>query len=253
MSVMETVRSVLNPSGGLVYHISALRHRNVKWKKYRENIENWLMSWPVREGDLLLIGPSAGYSLSSTFLSQYRKVDAIDLDPIARKLFYRQHRKYMNDLQWHQKDAFNPINGLWNPEGLQVTLSQFPNHTILFCNILGQLPLLYPQLIRSVEWNLWQKNFQKAISGRRWASYHDLYSMPVNFNPMDQNVLDRWERDQANSGSDYLEKIVSSSVRKKSISVADHCTRDLFPAGRRRLFPWQRTSNSLHIVEARRN
>ena len=241
----------MNPSGGLVYHYSAFRHRKFTWKNYRENVESWLLSWPQRQGSLLLIGPSAGYSLSSLFLSQYEEVTAIDPDPMAQYLFKKNHS--LKNLNWQRRDAFNSPNLKWNPEGLQKTLDDFPNHNILFCNVLGQLPLIFPELTHSHVWSAWQKSFQAALKGRKWASYHDLYSFPMKFRHLDLDIIKKWERDQDTEDTQYLEKLLAHLPRTKSWSIADHCTKNLFPIGRRRLFAWQRLPNALHIVEARRN
>ena len=52
----------LSPSGGLVYHLRALRHRH-GWQPYADRLAGWLQAWSPPCRSLVLIGPSAGWTL----------------------------------------------------------------------------------------------------------------------------------------------------------------------------------------------
>lgn len=250
MGWSQSFRSIINPSGGLSYHYSAFRHRRFHWAPFTRQLSEWLESWPHAEGSLLLLGPSAGYSLPTSFLQRFEHIDAVDPDPVARKLFRRNHS--INHLTWQDRDDLGSLSREWHPEGLSQLLQDFPDHKILFCNFLGQLPALFPELTSVKVWEQWRDEFQKAISHRRWASYHDLYSLSIQGRLVDQKILRKWERDQEGNSEDYLTKVLSSTGRSGPQTIVDHCTQGLFPTGRRHLFMWQRLPRFLHIIEARR-
>ncbi len=79
----------LTPAGGLVYHLRALRHRPL-WRAYSDRLAGWLQAWnpPCRE--LVLIGPSAGWTLPAAFLAGFGQVHVLEPDPLARRLLGRR-------------------------------------------------------------------------------------------------------------------------------------------------------------------
>ena len=158
------------PSGGLVYHWRALRHGH-KWRPFREQIADWLQNWPPRSKQLLLIGPSAGYTLPTEWLAKFEQVVAYDLDPLAPALFRWQHAKVpirfeKQDMFWHQ--------GNLSLRSLQKALRDHPDAAMLFSNVLGQV-LLEGQASES-QWYSFLKDLRRQLQGREWASYHDLFS-----------------------------------------------------------------------------
>ncbi len=67
---------LLSPTGGLVYHLRALRHRRGLWAPFHRAVANWLAGWqPGRE--LVIVGPSAGYALPAGFLMRFERVTAL--------------------------------------------------------------------------------------------------------------------------------------------------------------------------------
>lgn len=251
MKIKETLRSIVNPSGGLAYHYSALRHRSFHWLNYTTQINDWLESWTQNQGSLLLLGPSAGYSLSTRFLEKFERIDAIDPDPLGRYLFARNHP--LQNFQWHDRDDLGVKTRSWNPTGLNSLLEDFPDHKILFCNFLGQLPSLFPELTHTKPWDHWRGVLHEALAKKKWASYHDLYSLQAQIRTVDRDVLKKWERNQENAPEQYLQELFPKTSRRKAPVVIDHCTHGLFPQGRRHLFLWQRLPKYLHIIEARRS
>lgn len=64
----------LSPSGGLTYHLRALRWRRRLWAPFRAQVAAWLAAWQPPCSELLLLGPSAGYTLDPAFLSRFAAI-----------------------------------------------------------------------------------------------------------------------------------------------------------------------------------
>ncbi len=162
------------PSGGLVYHARALRLGKTCWEPFRQAVREWLDRWrPPCEG-LLLIGPSGGYSLPTEWLARFSEVVAIDFDPLAQSVFGRQHRA-CRTTRWIREDVL-PVGS----QGLDLTplrrrLAEYPDHAVLFSNVLGQVALS-SACEDAVERDL--AVLRRALDGRHWASYHDRLSAP---------------------------------------------------------------------------
>lgn len=165
---------LLHPAGGLIYHARAARLAGVRWSDFRTEIGGWLNDWQPNRKGLLIVGPSAGYTLTSAFLSRFQEVVAIDFDPLAKLLFRSRHPD-CRLTQWIEEDIF-PVNheGIdWKP--LKIRLRQFPDHAILFSNVLGQIAMNTPHE-DAVERDL--GNLPELLNGRCWGSYHDRLSAP---------------------------------------------------------------------------
>ena len=52
--------SLFTPSGGLVYHLRALRYGATLWRPFREVIGEWLVHHLPPDDELVLVGPSGG-------------------------------------------------------------------------------------------------------------------------------------------------------------------------------------------------
>ena len=75
---------LLAPSGGLVYHLRALRHRHGLWAPFQRVVADWLAGWQPGRRELVIVGPSAGYALPAGFLRRFERVTALEPDPLAR-------------------------------------------------------------------------------------------------------------------------------------------------------------------------
>lgn len=149
-------------SGGLIYHLRALCYnqasRNALWSQHRTSVEKFLEKWNPPEKTLVLVGPSGGYSLHESFLQKFETVVAIEPDPIARFIFSKRFSIHVN----------------WVPKALPFhELSKFTEmlpeaSAVLFCNLLGQVPLRNLKELRS--------QLFKILDGHSWASYHDALS-----------------------------------------------------------------------------
>lgn len=161
---------IFHPSGGLLYHWRAWRYGK-GWEGYIREIEDWLGAWPQRDDELILVGPSGGYSLSSTWLKRYRQIAAFDLDPLASFFFRRRHPGI--HIEFHRQDVFWK-NGTLSVMELSNILDHHPKADVLFSNVLGQL--LVEKKTNEEEWYRFLTRIRERLNGRNWASYHDRFS-----------------------------------------------------------------------------
>jgi hypothetical protein len=162
---------LIRPSGGLYYHAKALVNGR-RWRPFREEIRLWLETWPCdKKQDLLLIGPSAGYTLPSGWLKDFPKIHAFDLDPLSGPLFRRRHGV---NAEFHRVNLFWS-GGTLSIKPLKEVLREYPKANILFCNVLGQV--LLEGKAGEEEWLSFLRQLRFALRGRTWASYHDVLSL----------------------------------------------------------------------------
>jgi hypothetical protein len=160
-------------SGGTVWHWRAWQ-RDAQWQATREAIHRYHQANGPKEGELLLLGCSAGWMLNTSWLKGFTKLTAVDLDPLAGWLFSLRHRG-LKHLQWHQADALEQLDAL---------LLAHPKASILFDNMLGQQTLIHLHEGRSSEKELvvLEKDLaalKDRLRGRTWGSLHDRISGPV--------------------------------------------------------------------------
>src|SRR5687768_394255 len=127
--------SLFRPSGGVLYHWRAFRHQ-WRWESFRQELRKWLGEWPNEARELILIGPSGGYTLNTEWLKKFERVYAFDLDPLAPLIFRRRHPGVnvtfeRRDLLWEDAE--------FSTAGLEAALKRHPRAAVLFSNVLGQL------------------------------------------------------------------------------------------------------------------
>src|SRR5438067_1928170 len=136
-------------SGGTFYHLKAALYSHALWDSHRQGVARFLKEWSPKEKVLVLIGPSAGYSLPTDFLSQFESIIAYEPDPVARLIFERR----------------TGLKPRW--KGHYLLEENLPGGAVLISNLLGQLEIdvaeFKPRLLRQ-------------LSGREFASYHDIFS-----------------------------------------------------------------------------
>lgn len=237
---MMKFSNVFNSSGGLFYHYSAFKYRNTIWKSYIQQVDLWLRTWNQQREHLIIIGPSGGYSLPDSFLTQFKSVTLLDPDPLAPLSFKLTHK---TPVAWLQENWLN--DGL---EGLQKEiLSRKTTHSFLFCNILGQLPYIMPSSKKVGSYNL--KDFFTSISQCSWASYHDLFSFKATLREALPN-LNPWALAISKEDFDYLQQTLQHF--KRPTAITDHLTSGMIgQESPRQLFLWQRLNNYYHIIEAK--
>lgn len=160
----------MNLTGGIHWHWRAWR-AGPRWDSTRNDIENWLLSQPVESDQLILIGASAGWMMSDTWLSRFKKVDTWDIDPFAAPLFKWRHARVLSQqgvhLQCHTGDAITLLPQL---------LNEHPKAMVFFDNVLGQIRF-QTHTIAQAEKRLLA--LTRALRGRTWGSVHDRMSGPV--------------------------------------------------------------------------
>jgi hypothetical protein len=145
-------------SGGIFYHLRALRFKNKLWNGHLAATAEFLSKWDPKSKSILLIGPSGGYSIPRGWLKRFDQILAYEPDPVARFIFEGRHGVKPHWIRkrfpFRSSDPFRNVPG--------------PVGAVLFCNILGQIVIPQPRKFAS--------NLRKGLEGREWASYHDALS-----------------------------------------------------------------------------
>lgn len=219
-------------SGGLLWHWRAWHHGH-RWQVFRTDIAGLLQAWDPAERALLLIGPSAGWTLPEDFVQRFDTVSAVEPDPLARLLFTRRFTG-VSPL-WLNIDAF--ADG-----GLEALLAQCPGHAVLFCNVAGQvLPDDADTAARRCE------ALREALADRTWASYHDLVSLDTATDP--GPGPDREEGLRWHLADSTLEEILGSHGRRGRVELLDHHTASLARGLISCTLPWPLHPGRLHLVQ----
>ncbi len=256
-----------NPTGGLGYHVRALRYRSGLWAPFRQSLEQWLSLWQPREKKLLLVGPSAGHCLPEAAWFEARFPEgfvAVDPDPWARfglQLRLGRARSWIGDA------GIAPKRGRFEPEAIVDLLAQHPDHAVLFCNLLGQFRFLDQHACLGSGFRRWKETLSDCLEGRSFASFHDRLSgeaCPV-VSPLetasdvvsDSDILSRFYGGA--TGARGLDSRASGrgwTGGKRSVQAAsqgvllDHLTGDLFPGHSRTFFHWEIVPGYHHLIEA---
>lgn len=150
---------LFDPTGGLIYHLRALRHRHQRWAPFHAAVAAWLNDWQPARRQLVIVGPSAGYALPLGFFARFDSVVALEPDPLARWRLGR--RPDATKLQFDTLDCLN------SPDGLGHLAARFPDAAVLFSNVLGQVTAPLED---------WSSLLKRHLSTQPWASYHDVIS-----------------------------------------------------------------------------
>jgi hypothetical protein len=221
----------LHASGGLVWHWRALRYRNSLWKEFRQTVHGWLQVWQPPTDKLLIVGPSAGYTLDEAFLQRWREVVVLEPDPLARWLL----RRRFPSIDWRFEDL-----DILHSDAPGMLDERFANHAVLFSNVLGQMT---PRTAN--EARRWLLALRKNLGTHHWASYHDVISTkrapdaPTNVLSSDA-TLDM-----------TVDAVIAQFWRGGKIEVVDHCTFGLGEPGKRRgeYCVWPLRRGHFHLLE----
>ncbi len=215
-------------SGGVFYHLRALRFKRALWSDHQRSVEAFLEAWNPKSKALTLIGPSAGYSLPDRFLSRFEKIHAYEPDPWARMIFDQTHGK-------------RPI---WIKSGFRFLgadpISQLPKDgsAVLFCNMLGQIEIPSTHRLK--------KSLETHLKDREWASYHDALSGDgIEFDLEDV----RPEKALLPKMKEWI--YVRNRVAPE-VEVNAHHAPDLFDGGEGlsyRYWQWRITPKQTHLIE----
>ena len=227
-------------SGGIVYHFSAWRHGRL-WADHRAATAQFLGAWSTSERNLLLIGTSAGYSLPNALFSRFEQVVACEPDPLARRLFTKRFPDVT--VRWLDDDFLGPRKGSMSVAGLAEMRARFAGHAVLFCNVLGQLPVVHKeadgeQFIRFLT------NIPEVLEGVSWASYHDRVSGPW---PPQIHAL---QLPRSLDTEELMNQAYAPLAGGQALEYWDHQTGALAAQAPRQIWLWQRTPSAFHLIEA---
>lgn len=218
-----------HPTGGLGYHARALLNKK-RWQPFKDFVESWLMEWSQHldlqtHRQLVLVGPNAGYTLPRAFIQLFDRVVVVEPDPVAYMLF---EARFLAQAHWVRHDYFGLSEKVPRAEALKDLFTAHPNAVILFCNVLGQLPVILrdmPIKSKSAEDKsaIIEKYMadiglilQQGMKTHKLASYHDRYSRSLS----------------------------------NSNEIIDHLTGDLFRGVKdKKEFPWRISSREEHQIE----
>jgi hypothetical protein len=208
--------------------LKALRYGS-GWEFTRYQIKTTLESFLNAHRELILIGPSAGYLLPK--LSEHTGV-RIDFDVTSQPLFFLRHGANFKTIR---KDLFP--GGELDCDFLRSILRSHPKAGILFCNILGQMPLQYFGCFSNDNW----KNLNDMVMGRSFASIHDRMSGPAQVGLDLEKICDF----QNKPSLDQL-----ATEFKLSGEWVDHETSSLFEgACQFRYVLWPISKKRTHLLE----
>lgn len=236
--------ALFTASGGVVYHLRARRYGEHLWLPFRRAVADWLTNVLPPGEELVLVGPSAGHCLPLQHLARFRRVLVLEPDGLARLLLARRLKHA--SLGWVTRDELvGPL--LSGERGLDDLLRQRPAASVLFCNLLGQLQLGLPDARHAELWRAFQRRVLPELGKRRWASFHDRWSLErgAESAPLPSELrFERAPSDQALADGLF-------GAAGAPVTVLDHGTAELFPAALpRRYFTWQITPQAVHVVEA---
>lgn len=230
---MNLQQLLFNPSGGVGYQFRALLNKK-HWRPFRHFVSQWLMDWardfsPQNLNQLVLVGPNAGHTLPASFISLFTRVIVVEPDPVAYVLF---ESRFLLRSHWIRHDYFSIKAKKPNPNELKNLFALYPHATFLFCNVLGQLPVLlrdkkldsHLSVDRKVDVEAYMRDLSEvlraAFQTHKVASYHDRYSRNL----------------------------------RKSNEIVDHLTGDLFSfVSDKKETPWRISSQEEHQIEFVRN
>lgn len=240
-----------NRTGGALWHVRALRASD-RWRPTREAISRWLDSLEFESSRLILVGASGGWMMSTGFLSRFRCIEAIDIDPLARPLFAWRHgqrlRRTGTVVNWHRQDALLQLEAL---------MARWPDAAWLFDNVLGQQIYRHHDL-DAVEAAL--GGLARRLAGRQWASVHDWLSGPaapsdvgdVLARPVERAVIEP-------TGLRFRQQSYSLDAAGGALLAAlnasgewqDHRSACVFPPGTEvSLIPWEFLPGTWHWLQA---
>jgi hypothetical protein len=227
--------AILNPAGGLRYHWRARRHSR-RWAPFVEPLADWLDGWMPDTEHLLLVGPSAGWCLPDAVFRRFARIDVLEPDPLARVLLSRRLRRLGREPRLHERDYLTA-----DPARIAELACDFPRHAILFCNVLGQLRFLHPELDDTERSLQWKRALMAALDGRAWATFHDRLS---------GRLVPRLGGETAASEGAMSDEDLAAAFYDDVGELHAHGTDGLFPQLPRRYFAWELVPGRHHLIEA---
>lgn len=226
----KMVSHLFHPTGGLRWHWRALRQGS-HWKPLQQSLNTWIAHWlqtlPPATNTLILIGPSAGWTLPVKSLQRFAAVVAFEPDIFARQLLRQRISR--------QRLKFDP-HDLFSPGGWAYLNAKYSDAAILFCNVLGQITPLEAETART-----WCHDLQNSLQQHHWASYHDLISTAQAPDVQAQSVKF--------AAGCAIENIIANFWRTNEIEICDHNTETLGFSHDFHCIPWRLRKNQWHLIQ----
>jgi hypothetical protein len=247
-----------NPTGGFGYHVRALLYGRRQWSPFRQEIARWLRAWAPPERELLLVGPSGGYSLDPAFLGAFSRIIAVDIDPLAALVFRLRFGRLLRErgvaLAWDSRDHLSPGPQGFSLQPLCSLVAAHPEAAVLFCNLLGQLPLLGDDRLPDQSdddppegsYERWLLGLPAALAGRSWATYHDRISGDGRPRSLPEGAPVPWSP----SEDLVLHHFAPAEDRVEKLELLDHRTSVLLRDTPREQFSWEIAPGVFHLIEA---
>lgn len=236
------MRGVLS-AGGLFYHLRALHAARGPWRPFRAALGGWLAEWKAAPV-LFLVGPSAGYCIDDVFFARFEEIVAFEPDGLARLLLGRRLRHLgVREVAFVADDRLiAPL--LRGEPAIDDLLRARPGASVLFSNLMGQLPFLVAEARQAAWRDAWKARVLPALATRAWASFHDRCSTS--------------EAPRASGRHDAPSRLPDASLATRFFPAArgelvlhDHETQDLFPAALpHSYFHWEIERGAHHLIEA---
>jgi hypothetical protein len=237
----EGIRGLIGASGGIGYHLAALRYASRLWNPFREDLARELADRipAPEETDLVLVGPSGGYCFDPAFFRRFRSILAVDLDPLAGPIL----RERVAGVRFIRQDFFRELESAgWDlarwANGIQAPSSA----TILFANLLGQLGFLFGESrVAEIEAGL-----SRALrSERKWISFHDRFSVRVGpaprvfleyaLRPTSRDLAEAWTAKWPIPAGEIFEHEIGGWIEAARSSY--------------RYFPWRLDARRTQLIE----
>ena len=235
-------------TGGLRWHLRAYWQRR-RWQVTTQLIAAWLDEQSPPQQELLLIGGSAGWMMSASWLQRFRRIVLIDIDPYAPRLFRWNHGRALKRsgtvLETLAIDAMHDLDSL---------LNAYPDAAVFFDNVLGQHLYRVRELERA-EQDLNQ--IAGRLKGRDWGSVHDLFSGPVEQGSLPPQPVMRFDATNTDRGL-QAEGLTGTPLHKRLLAQVggkgewmDHLSSGVFPVGAStQLIAWPFLPHYAHWLQA---
>jgi hypothetical protein len=238
-------KHLFGPAGGIRYHLAALRYRKTLWGPFCGKVNSWLAEWKTTSTELVVFGPSAGWTLPEKFIARFNRVVAIEPDPVARFLF---KWRFSGCAKIEFVDA-DQVRLPWQnanvnkAHGFESFIASHEGAAILFSNLLGQVPLLLEKPLSPEQQSQARQIFLNSLAGREWASYHDVFSSRARPRELPAVILPLGKNQSEIATPRQAERIYSSHN-----SICDHDTLWLSEDHETQLFEWRIRPLMNHVI-----
>ena len=239
--------ALVNPAGGIRYHLRARRYAERLWHPFRWALGEWLLGWRPPERTLFLFGPSGGYNLQPFLFERFDQLVCFEPDPLAFALFARRLKRA--PLERRPKlERIAEDHLVTHPERLAPRLESAGPAALLFSNLIGQLPMLTADAgLGDREFERTREAIVQALRGRSHASFHDRSSGEVRLDFAQPLIADSRLTDR-----EVLDSIYNASDEPslESLGLVDHNTTGFFPEAQpHAYFTWELEPGWFHLIE----